>query len=128
VGWTDGVDFVEGKTTYDALVFFGTYANSAWTFKLFDNIPNVFNDIASTVWTVSGTPSFVCTAAGTCTGDLCATRPLVKAGEFDLPFKPNTDFLGIWKSGTFTGIVESGAVMSVGLALLSAAGAALTLI
>jgi len=46
--------------------------------------------------------------------------------EFDLPIKPGSSLMAYWKAGAFEGVVLSGA-MSVGLALLSAAGAALTL-
>jgi len=51
----------------------------------------------------------------------------VEDGYFDLPFVSGTEFVAYWSSGAFTGVEYSGA-MSLGLALHSAAGAALTLI
>jgi len=56
------------------------------------------------------------------------TRSLTAAeeGDFDLPFLANTDFIAYYDFIDFQGIVYSGA-MSLGLALFSAAGAALTL-
>jgi hypothetical protein len=51
----------------------------------------------------------------------------VEEDHFDLPFSSGTDFIAYFYSGTFIGVEYSGA-MSLGLALFSAAGAALTLI
>jgi len=63
-----------------------------------------------------------------CTGAICVQRALEAAdGEFELPFKSETDFIAYYKFISFIGVAYSGA-MSLGLALFSAAGATLTLI
>jgi len=55
------------------------------------------------------------------------TRSLTaETGDYDLPFADDTDFIAYYKFIAFEGVVYSGA-MSLGLALFSAAGAALTL-
>ena len=51
----------------------------------------------------------------------------VLGSDFELPFAEGTEFIANFDMGEFTGLVYTGA-MSLGLALFSAAGAALTLI
>ena len=126
VEWTDGAEYYADTMEVDKLMFFGEYAASEWSFTVHDD----YGGDPSTVWTAadSETP-LACDADGLCAGDLCATRALVASGEFDLPFKDVTDFTAIFDLGDFEGMVNvySGA-MSLGLVILSTAGAALTLI
>jgi len=88
-------------------------------------------DTTSAVWTyLDWSPinrDYECCCGSDCAGTICASRATVEDGYFDLPFVSGTEFVAYWSSGAFTGVEYSGA-MSLGLALLSAAGAALTLI
>jgi hypothetical protein len=135
VAWTDGVEYAEGDDT-DAVVVVGLYAESAWTWTVHDDITEAVAEYAtagsgtaSSGWTLDDTNTdFACTNTEHCTGEICVTRALVaEETDYDLPFADGTDFIAYFDFIAFSGIVYSGA-MSLGLALFSAAGAALTLI
>ena len=130
VAWTDGVEYVAADDTEtDAVLVAGTYAESAWTWRIFDSLSEMIGGgDESTVWTESADTDFSCTDGEVCTGAICVQRALEAAdGEFELPFKSETDFIAYYQFISFIGVAYSGA-MSLGIALFSAAGAALTLI
>ena len=129
VAWTDGVEYVAADDTEtDAVVFYGEYASSAWTWYIYDSLSDMIGSgDESTVWTESADTDFSCTDGEVCTGAICVQRALEAAdGEFELPFASGTNFIAYYDFINFIGVVYSGA-MSLGLALFSAAGAALTL-
>jgi len=134
VAWTDGVEYADGDDT-DAVVVVGLYAESAWTWTVHDDITEAVTEYAtagdgtaSTVWTLDDdNTDFACTDGEVCSGEICVIRALeAEEGDYDLPFADGTDFIAYFDFIAFSGIVYSGA-MSLGLALFSAAGAALTL-
>ena len=128
VEWTNGEEYIEGVDLDGAFVL-NDMDGGAETFP-FDDFFSVIEDgDQSTVWSVADEPTepaFSC-EEGVCSGNVCITRALTEADHFDLPFVDGTQFLSYYLGGSFIGYNQSGA-MSLGLALFSAAGAALTLI
>jgi hypothetical protein len=134
VAWTNGEGYSE-DAELNGLIARGTEDSGVWTWVMYDDIATAVAaeaDTESDVWSYvdwSPTPftEYACCCGSDCYGTICAQRATVEDGYFDLPFVSGTEFVAYWSSGAFTGVEYSGA-MSLGLALLSAAGAALTLI
>jgi len=63
VAWTDGVEYVAADDTEtDAVLVSGTYAESAWTWEIYDSLSEMLNGgDESTVWTESADTDFSCT-------------------------------------------------------------------
>jgi len=135
VAWTDGVEYEDGDDT-DAVVVYGLYSESAWTWTVFDDIDEAVAErnesdagTQSTVWELDDeNTDWACTDDDVCSGEICVIRSLdaEEDDDYDLPFADGSEFIAYFEFIAFSGIVYSGA-MSLGLALFSAAGAALTL-
>ena len=129
VAWTDGEEYVDADTTdTDAVVILGAYADSAWTWYVYDDIDTAADDgTVSSVWAEYEDDSdWSLTDGDAVSGTICVSRDLEEADEFDLPFADGSEFIAYYEFIAFQGVVYSGA-MSLGLALASAAGAALAL-
>jgi len=133
VAWTNGEGYSD-DAELNGLIARGTVDSGAWTWVMYDDIATAVaaeTDTESAAWSFTDwspiNRDFECCCGGECGGTICATRDLVEDGYFDLPFVSGTEFVAYWSAGAFTGVEYSGA-MSLGLALLSAAGAVLTLI
>ena len=127
VSWTDGFEYSAENYAVDGVTF-TVYAGTTSVYDVgsIDTTIDENND-----WTLIS-DNRTCDDAGTCVFDFCASRPL-QAGDsndYDLPIKKGSSVIATFSAGDFSGTVHRGEMgaLSLGFAILTAAGAALALI
>ena len=137
--WTDGEEWLDdGNDVTDGVFVKGLYDDEAdlWEWFVHDSEDDTSDgaDALSAVWAEYTEEDTLTDWTSVIVGDhvrgtFCVYRSLLatEEGDLDLPFKEGTDFISYYEFVSEFWEVVYGGSMSLGLALASAAGAALAL-